>query len=162
MGLLDKVKTKKNVKISICSTIDGIVSPVTETKDPVFAKKMLGDGVMIKPESNTLYAPCDATVEMIFPTKHAIGLRLLDNTSLLIHFGLDTVNLKGQGFKVFVKKAQKIKKGDIIMMVDLNFIRKNATDDCVIMVFSELETNKKIKITSTGNHKHGDEIVLLE
>lgn len=153
-----KSKTVSIETIEICCPINGEVRSIEKVSDPVFSKKMMGDGVMIIPKSEELYAPCDANVEMIFPTKHAIGLRLADNTALLIHFGLETVALNGKGFEIFVKKGQKVAKGKLLMKVDLNYIRENAVDDCVIMAFSEMNEGKSLT-TKMGEFIQGQSII---
>lgn len=153
-----KTKTGNIELIEICCPINGEVKSIEQVSDPVFSKKMMGDGVMIIPNHEELYAPCDAVIEMIFPTRHAIGLRLADNTALLLHFGLETVALNGKGFEVFVKKGQKVAKGKLLMKVDLKYIKDNAIDDCVIMAFSEMKEGK-ILTKKTGDFLHGQPII---
>ncbi len=129
---------KTNKIIELSCPISGNVKSIEDAPDEVFAKKMMGDGVIIEPVDGKLYAPCDGVVSMVFPTKHAIGIRLENKAALLIHFGIDTVNLEGKGFKCDLQVNQKIKKGDLLLEADLEYIRSNATSDVVIMALSEL------------------------
>jgi glucose-specific phosphotransferase system IIA component len=157
MGLFDIFK-KENQKIIIKAPIDGVVKSIEEVNDSIFSKKLMGDGFMIQPYNGELYAPCDAKVAMVFPTKHAIGLTLKDGTEILIHFGLETVNLNGAGFETFVEQGEKVNENTLLLKADLNYIKEHAEDDCVVFVFTQISEDKKIDIT-TGGVKHGDEII---
>lgn len=129
--------------------VDGEVLPIEEANDDIFSQKLLGDGIMIKPDSGLLTAPCDATVTMIYPTKHAIGLKLDNGCELLIHFGVDTVRLNGQGFELLVKPEQRIKKGDILWNADLHYIKTNAISENILLVITSSCGNYKL------NKKYG-------
>lgn len=146
---------RKTKDINIYSPMDGEVYSITETDDKAFASKMMGDGVMIRPTQGTIYAPCDATIEMIFPTKHAMGLRLKDQMAILLHFGLDTVELNGQGFEVFVENGQKVSQGDPLMKGDLVYLKEHAKDNCLIVVFTEINEERKLNY-KTGSFTHED------
>ena len=121
----------------------------------------MGDGVVIKPKQGSLYSPCHGVIEVLFPTKHAIGIRLDNGASLLIHFGLETVRLNGKGFETFVKQGQRIHKGKLLLEVDLEYIRENAVDDCVILAISELKDNFSINM-NYGVHEVGDNIMTIK
>lgn len=120
----------------IYSPIDGEAVDLSEVPDQVFSEKMMGDGIAIKPISGTVRAPFDGEVATDFPTKHALGLVNEGGLELLIHFGLDTVNLKGEGFDLKVATGDKIKKGDILMEVDLDYIRENAKSDITPIIIT--------------------------
>ncbi|WP_050615306.1 PTS sugar transporter subunit IIA [Bacillus testis] len=100
--------------------------PLEEVPDPVFSQKMMGDGVAVDPTEGLIVAPIDAEVLQVFPTKHAVGLKTSNNTEILIHIGLETVALKGEGFEAHVKEGDKVKKGDKLISFDLDIIRTKA------------------------------------
>ena len=101
---------KKNKGMEVDAVVDGDIMPITDVKDDVFSTKMLGDGFAIKPQDNQIYAPVDGTISTLFPTKHAIGIKTNNGLEILIHLGLDTVELKGAPFTVSVNKAIKLKR----------------------------------------------------
>ncbi|MEG0376913.1 MAG: glucose PTS transporter subunit IIA, partial [Eubacterium sp.] len=139
--------------------IEGQVASITETPDDVFSQKMLGDGIVVFPTGSEIVAPCDGTVEVLFPTKHAIGLKSLEGTELLIHVGIDTVKLEGQGFDAHIKQGDTVKKGDKLMTIDLEFLEKNAPSTAVPMIFTGLPETKKMTIFKTGDVKTDESIV---
>ena len=147
-----KVETKTDVPSTevykLYCPLKGKVAPITEAPDPAFADKMMGDGVVIFPDSNTVYAPCDGNVGFVFPTNHAIGLVAENGLELLIHVGIDTVNLEGVPFNVLVTDGQEIKKGDKLMEFDKEYIEKNAKSAATPFVITNLEDdiNEIIKI----------------
>lgn len=120
----------------VYSPIEGEAVDLAEVPDQVFSEKMMGDGVAIKPSSGTVRAPFDGEIVTDFPTKHALGLVNEGGLELLIHFGLDTVNLKGEGFDLKVTSGDKIKKGDVLMEVDLDHIRQNAKSDITPIIIT--------------------------
>lgn len=137
--------------------IDTIVSPttgelldLTVIPDEVFSQKMMGDGFAIKSNDGIILSPVNGVVEMIFDTKHAIGLKSNSGKEILIHLGVDTVNLKGEGFEVFVEAGQKINIGDKLIQMDVDFIKKNAKSELSPVIFTNLETNESISFIS-GN-----------
>lgn len=156
MGLFDKLH--KNKEIIIKSPINGEIKPIEEVEDVSFSEKLLGDGFMVAPTSTELYAPCDAKVTMIFPTKHAIGLQLKDGSEILIHFGLDTVELNGKGFETFVEVNQKVSSSTLLLKADLDYIKKNARSDSVIVVFTKLNEGVQLEFNYEGNTR-GSEVV---
>lgn len=159
----DEVKTEEvdntNTGAAIfANPIKGKVASITETPDPAFAEKMMGDGVVIIPEDNVVYAPCDAEVTFIFPTKHALGLTTEDGFELLLHIGLDTVQLDGTGFTVCVHDGDKVKQGDKLMEFDLDYIRENATSIATPFIITNLNDRQSVTLTKTGNSNAGDAI----
>lgn len=116
---------------NLAAPMKGNVAPITECPDPTFASKAMGDGFVLFPEDDNFYAPANAEVTMTFPTKHAFGLMTNDGTEILIHIGLDTVELNGEPFTMHVKKGDKVKKGQLLVDVDLKAIeaagKKTAT-----------------------------------
>jgi glucose-specific phosphotransferase system IIA component len=116
--MLFSKKTKE-----LYAPIEGDLVPMIEIPDQVFSSKMMGDGFAIKPANGMVYAPADCDVVMVFETSHAIGLKTKENIEILIHFGIDTVKLNGVGFDVKVKEGMKVKKGDLLLVVDIDQIQ---------------------------------------
>ena len=100
---------------------------------------------MISPRHGVVVAPCDATITMIYPTKHALGLALDNGIELLLHFGINTVSLNGQGFELLVNVNQKVKKGDVLWNVDLGYIQEHAIDDKLLVVVSKIPDHSTIE-----------------
>ena len=140
------------------SPMKGEAKLITETPDPTFAQKMMGDGIVIFPEDGTVYAPCDATVQFVFDTKHAIGLTSSQGVEILIHAGIDTVKLGGKGFHVFVENGQKVSRGDKLMEIDLDYIRANAPSDAVPLVFTNLGEHH-LELLKLGTVSVEDELI---
>ncbi len=146
------------MKETIVSPIKGKVIAIEEVPDPVFAQKMMGDGCAVVPEDGKVYAPFDATVEMIAPTKHAVGLKSKDGLEVLIHFGLETVELKGEGFTWHVEEGQEVKKGDLLYEADYEmFTQKKINLITPIVITSKLE-GEQVKVKK-GKHEVGDPIM---
>ncbi|MBC3796585.1 PTS transporter subunit IIABC [Acetobacterium tundrae] len=144
------------------SPIAGRIASITETPDDAFSQRMVGDGVVIFPTGNKIYAPCDASVDVLFPTKHALGLTSLKGTEVLIHIGIDTVKLAGKGFEAFVKQGDQVKKGDLLLALDLDYISKNAPSTAIPIVFTNLKENQKVKLIKSGTVKENEEAFAIE
>ena len=108
---------------ALCAPVAGNAVPVSQVPDPTFAEEMLGKGIAIEPSEGKVYAPCDATVDMMFETGHAVSLVADFGAEVLIHVGLDTVTLKGKHFKVHASNGQKVKKGDLLIEFDTEAIK---------------------------------------
>ena len=130
-------ETQAAKDITFTSPMKGKVLPVKESADEMFASKMLGDGIAVDPTDGTVYAPCDGTVSLLFPTKHAVGIKSADGVELLIHVGINTVQLDGEGFEAFVTQGDTVKKGDKLLKADLDFIRKKELNPQTMMIFPE-------------------------
>lgn len=152
-----KQETLEDTKeeLIIGSPVKGYVKPVSEVKDEVFASLAMGDGVGITPVDGNVYAPCDGTVEVAFPTGHAVGLRA-GGTELLIHIGIDTVALDGKGFDAKVQQGDTVKKGDLLVTFDKEFIESEGYDPTVILVFPESEGEQIEKLIT------GEDVEILE
>ena len=125
MGFFSKLfgKTEEKNANGIFAPIAGQAVPVSEVPDPTFSSGMLGNGVAIIPTEGKVYAPCDATVDMMFTTGHAVSLVADSGAEILIHVGLETVGLEGKCFTVHVENGQKVKKGDLMIEVDLEGVK---------------------------------------
>ena len=142
--------------IVIHSPVTGIAADLTAAPDEAFAQKMMGDGAVVKPTGKTVCAPEDGEVTFVFGTKHAIGFVTDTGISMLIHMGIDTVKLNGEGFKVFVKNGQKVKKGEPLMELDLAFLNQQAPSMVSPILCTELEPNQTIKLLAEGPVKAGE------
>ena len=124
MGFFSKLFGKSEPKQDgLFAPLNGQAVPVTEVPDPTFAEGMLGNGIAIIPADGKVYAPCDASVDMMFDTGHAVSLVADNGAEILIHVGLETVSLEGKPFKVHVKNGDKVKKGDLMIEADLEAIK---------------------------------------
>ncbi len=115
--------------------------PLSDVPDQVFSEKMMGDGIAIAPTKGEVRAPFNGKVQMFFPTKHAIGLVSDEGTELLIHVGLDTVKLNGEGFTMQVEEGQTIQTGDVLLTFDLDYIRENAKSDITPIILTQGNIN---------------------
>lgn len=155
--------TEKIVKtVMISSPITGEAAELSETPDEVFSNKMLGDGAAVTPIDNIVRAPEDGEVAFVFDTKHAIGFMTESGISLLIHVGIDTVKLDGQGFEVFVENGQKVKKGEPMMKLDLDFLRTHAPSIMSPVICSEMEDNQKVRVLKTGDIQAGETLFAVD
>src|SRR5699024_3495881 len=127
------------VEMNIAAPGKGKIIPLSEVPDQVFAGKMMGDGVGFVPEDGEIVAPFTGTVKTIFPTKHAIGLESDEGVELLIHIGIDTVKLNGEGFESKVETGDTVKQGQTLMLVDFDYIKANAPSSVTPLVITNLE-----------------------
>ena len=154
------LETNSNQDVYFKAMADGEVCSIEEASDHMFANKILGDGFMMKPNQGIILSPCDGTVHMIYPTKHAIGIKMDNGCECLLHFGTDTVSLNGKGFELFVYQNQKIKTGDLLWNADLNYIKEHAQDEYIMCVFTTMDDSLNLDI-KYGNKKCGDTIVCI-
>lgn len=132
------------------SPVKGTIMNISEVPDQVFSEKMMGDGFAIKPEEGSFVSPVDGEIINVFPTKHAIGIRTVRGVEILLHIGLETVELKGEGFEVFVQDGDQIKKGDRLAQVDLDYIEKHATSTITPVVFTNLSDGQQVNVLKGG------------
>lgn len=142
--------------------LSGKVIPIEEVKDEVFSSKALGDGLAIEPEGNIVTAPCAATVSLLMDdSKHAVGMTLSNGAEILIHEGIDTVNMQGEGFKYFVKQGQKVKAGDKLLEFDPEKIKAQGYEKTCILVFTNGDEYPDMKF-HTGMDAVQNETVIVE
>ncbi|WP_303026866.1 PTS glucose transporter subunit IIA [uncultured Faecalibaculum sp.] len=115
---------RQNDSILIVLPLDGEIVPIDQVPDPIFSGRMMGDGAAVIPENGKIVAPVDGTLSMIAPTRHAFGFKTADGKEVLVHVGLETVGLEGAPFTVHAKAGDKVKKGDLIAEVDLDFLKE--------------------------------------
>ncbi len=125
--------------------IKGIYKDIKETPDDVFSEGTVGPGFVIEPKEGKVYAPFKGEVSVMFPTGHAVGLKSPKGVEVLIHIGLDTVNMKGNGFKTHVKQSQVVNAGDLLVEFDIEKIKEQADSIMSPIAFSGSETIDVIK-----------------
>ncbi|RDE34244.1 PTS glucose transporter subunit IICBA [Parageobacillus thermoglucosidasius] len=151
-------KEAKEVKTeTIASPLTGEVVPLSEVPDQVFSQKMMGDGFAIMPTDGTVVSPVDGKIVNVFPTKHAIGIESAGGHEILIHFGIDTVKLNGQGFTALVQQGDEVKKGQPILSVDLEYVKNNAPSIMTPIIFTNLQPNEKIHVEKQGAVTKGED-----
>ncbi len=146
-----------SVKKVVCTPVSGELAPIGEASDEAFAGKMMGDGYIVRSKEGMAYAPEDSEVSFVFPSRHAVGLKADDGTEYLIHIGVDTVNLNGEGFEAFVKDGDRVKRGDKLIGFDIEYIKEHAKSDECIVVFTSLQEGEEIRLSKTGEVKKLDE-----
>ena len=151
-GGLDENKRKENKNENIIYTpCKGTVVPITEVPDPVFSEKVLGDGFAVIPAEGKIYAPTDGEVTLVFDTLHAVGMTSSMGTEILIHIGLDTVTLGGEPFTAHVAAGDKVKKGDLLVEVDLDKIKAAGLNSITPVLISNTDTYDKISLQKEGD-----------
>ena len=149
-------------RIVISSPITGVAAELSTAPDEAFAQKMMGDGAVVTPEDPYVRAPEDGEVAFVFDTKHAIGFVTESGISLLIHVGIDTVKLNGEGFEALVESGQEVKKGDPMLKLDLDYLSKNAPSIVSPVLCTELEDNQRIHLLNEGQVKAGEPLFEIE
>lgn len=154
----------KEVKetIIVSSPITGLAADLSTAPDEGFAGRMMGDGAVVTPENAQIVAPEDGEVVFVFDTKHAIGFLTDSGLSLLLHIGIDTVSLNGEGFQVFVENGQKVKKGEKLMEIDIDFLKAHAPSLCSPVLCTELDDNDKVRLLAEGEIKAGEPLFAID
>ena len=155
------LQTEEGGAEEIAAFVKGDYIGIEKVNDPTFAQKILGEGVAILPSDNKIYAPADAVVEMVADTKHAVTLRTKAGNGILLHVGIDTVQLGGKYFSVHVEMGQEVKKGDCIMDVDFAGVKKEGYDTAVCMIFAELADGRNVTREPEKAVEPGERIALL-
>lgn len=141
----------KGLTEEVYSVADGKVVALEQVKDPVFAQKMMGDGFAVEPANGNIVSPVSGTVSSIFPTKHALGIVTEPGLEVLVHIGLDTVSLEGKPFTVHVAEGQKVAAGDLLVTADLDAIRAAGRETSTVVVFTNGDAIKSVKLEKTGS-----------
>ena len=148
--------------ITVCSPITGLAADLATVPDEAFAGKMMGDGAAVTPEDPYVRAPEDGEVAFVFDTKHAIGFVMDSGVSILIHVGIDTVKLNGEGFEALVESGQTVKKGDPMLKLDLEYLKAHAPSLASPVLCTELEDNQRIRLLKEGPVKAGEPLFEIE
>ncbi|QTL99775.1 PTS glucose transporter subunit IIA [Iocasia frigidifontis] len=149
---------KKPKTIVIKSPLKGKLVNLVDVPDPVFAEKMIGDGVAIKPLDKNVYAPVSGKIVQLFHTNHALGIEIAGGLELLLHLGLDTVKLKGEGFTALVEEKQQVRTGDKLFEVDWDIIREKAVSTITPVVITNMEVVEKMEVLVEGELSVGDDL----
>lgn len=154
MGLFSRLFGNKSGNtpdaIEIVAPLSGTIVNIEDVPDVVFAEKIVGDGIAIKPTGNKMVAPVDGTIGKIFETNHAFSIESESGIELFVHFGIDTVELKGEGFTRIAEEGQKVKKGDVIIELDLPLLEDKAKSTLTPVVISNMDEVKElIKLSGT-------------
>ena len=149
-------KKKDIILKSICV---GKIIPIEQVEDKMFSKKLLGDGVGFVLEDSILYAPCDGELVMLAPTKHAIGMKLKNNAEILIHCGLDTVNLNGEGLNMLVSSGEKVKAGQKMLEIDMDLMKQKNICLTTPMILTSQEGYSIDVLNNNGKVTLNDDVI---
>lgn len=153
-------KRKKAITEKITAPVNGELIRISEVPDPVFAQKMMGDGVAIIPEDGNFVSPAKGEIIKVFPTKHAVGLRTVNGLELLIHIGLETVELNGKGFQTFVVPGQKVEPGELLVKADLQYLEEKNKEIVTPVIITNMEEKvASLETVECGEIKSGDTII---
>lgn len=136
----------------------GEFKAIDQVDDPVFSQKMMGDGYAVEPSTGDVYAPASGTVMSIFPTQHAIYIKTDDDVEVLVHMGIDTVELDGAPFDVKVSEGDRVEAGSLIANVDLDQLEAAGKGKAIVIVFTNLEDFSNLSLTASGQVSQGQEV----
>ncbi|MEI3290905.1 MAG: beta-glucoside-specific PTS transporter subunit IIABC [Faecalibacillus faecis] len=156
---IEKVHVNKG---EILSPIQGKLYPLSDAKDEAFASETLGKGALIQPSNGKVYAPFDGTIVTLFPTKHAIGIVSDDGIEMLIHFGIDTVNLNGQHFTAFIEQGMKVKQGDLLLEADIEKIKADGYETQVPVIITNSFNYQNVELSSKEDVSYQDVILKVK
>ena len=157
-----KFEGKVSDSIVIYSPATGCAAALDTAPDEGFAGKMMGDGAVVTPAEPVITAPADGTIDFVFDTKHAVGFTTDSGIPMLLHVGIDTVSLGGKGFTVFVENGQRVKKGDKLMELDLDYVKEHAPSLCSPVLCTELQENEKIRLLAEGTVRAGEPLFVVD
>ena len=156
------VESEPTSTVIISSPMTGIAADLSTAPDEAFASKMMGDGAVVTPEEGVVVAPEDGTVLFVFDTKHALGFTTDSGIGMIIHVGIDTVKLEGKGFDVQVEAGCHVNKGDVLMKLDLDYLKANAPSVTTPVICTELKDNQKIRLITDGPIKAGEPLYAVD
>lgn len=162
MGLFDKLfgsKENKSVEVEIYAPISGEIVNIEDVPDVVFSEKIVGDGVAVRPIGNKIVAPVDGVIGKIFETNHAFSMESKEGVELFVHFGIDTVDLKGEGFTRIAQEGQSVKRGDTVIEFDLALLESKAKSVLTPIVISNMDEISCI-VKKSGEVVAGESVVL--
>ena len=149
-------------KDEVYAPCDGTVKPLSEVNDDVFSQEIMGKGIAIEPSTGNLYAPCDGTITVCFPTGHAIGLKSKNGTEILMHVGIDTVNLQGKYFSPQIKVNDEVKKGQLLLTFDLDKIKEAGYETTTPVIITNSKDFNSIQIENQSTTQHGNKLISLD
>ena len=145
----------------LCAPMKGEVLDVSKSADPAFASKAMGEGVAINPSEGIVYAPADGTISLIFPTKHAMGITLNSGVELLIHAGIDTVKMEGEGFETFVETGAKVKEGDKLLSFDMDLVKEKGYKTQTMFLVADAK-GKEVEVVEAADADNDTKIIKLK
>lgn len=163
MGIFDALK--KNLGFSpqggtvLKAPVTGRIVPIEEVPDPVFADKVVGDGLAIDPIGNVMVAPCEGVIGKIFETNHAFSMETPSGVELFVHLGIDTVTLKGEGFTRIAREGQQVKTGDPVIELDLTLLKEKARSVITPVVISNMDDVSRLE-KSSGDVRAGEDVLM--
>lgn len=156
-------KKEKVTDIVLTAPISGKMLALENVPDPVFAKKMMGDGIAVDPVNGKVVSPIDGKIIQVFPTKHAVGISTNNGVEILIHIGLDTVNLNGEGFTSHVNEGDQVKQGELLISFEIDLVREKAKSAVTPIIITNTEDIAEISINDKDNVTAGlDEIMIVK
>ncbi|MBP1971383.1 PTS system glucose-specific IIA component [Virgibacillus natechei] len=156
-------KKEEVTDISLVAPVSGVLVALEDVPDPVFSQKMMGDGVAVKPSNGEVVAPIDGKIVQVFPTKHAVGIMADNGAEIMIHIGLETVSLEGEGFTAHVGEGDRIKQGDKLITFDLQVIGEKAKDTVTPIIVTNTDDMSEISVEDKKEVTAGqDEIVIVK
>lgn len=163
-----EIETAKEVTVDAAEETNELYAPmkgevldVSKSADPAFASKAMGEGVAINPSEGVIYAPADGTISLIFPTKHAMGITLNSGVELLIHVGIDTVKMEGEGFETFVETGAKVKKGDKLLSFDMDLVKEKGYQTQTMFLVADAK-GKEVEVSEAANADNDTKIINLK
>lgn len=155
-----KLFSKKAAVEELVAPMSGKVVQIEDVPDEVFSRKMIGDGIAIEPDEGVVVSPVDGEVVQFFPTKHAVGLKTKSGLEILIHIGMETVALNGEGFEGFVQQGDRVKAGDKLVSFDLEQIRERAESIISPVVITNFDAVDTLTKTAETSAKRGESVLL--
>jgi PTS system glucose-specific IIA component len=162
MNMLKKLfgkKTEKQTEETVYAPLTGRLLNLKDVPDPVFSQKMMGDGMAIEPSEGILVSPVEGEIIQLFHTKHAIGIKSLTGMEILLHIGLETVAMNGEGFEAFVKEGDKVKPGDKLITFDLDLIKEKAASTITPIIITNGDIIENVEKSPLGEVKGGSDKV---
>lgn len=157
----NEVATVASGEAKVLSPLKGNVIPLKDISDPVFSQELMGKGIAIEPTEGKVVSPINGTVVMVFETNHAIGLKSDDGVEVLIHVGMDTVELKGKGFTAHVKNGDKVSVGDLLTEFDMDLIKEAGYSLVTPIVVTNTADYQSIDPTTTETIEYGDHLLTI-
>lgn len=154
-------KKQQHSSLEIVAPVNGDIIPLTEVPDPVFSEKMMGEGIAMTPSDGRFVSPVNGEIIQVPDTKHAVGIRAEDGSEILIHIGLETVGLKGEGFDAKVKEGDTISVGDLLIEADLDYISEHADSIITPIIITNSKDSEKTYEMSAEQHGHAGETIIM-
>ncbi|MGD6844994.1 PTS sugar transporter subunit IIA [Bacillus infantis] len=149
-------KKEEITEVELKAPLTGKAVDLEEVPDPVFSEKMMGDGLAIEPSEGIVVSPVDGEVVQVFPTKHAIGLRAENGAEILIHIGLETVSMKGEGFETHISEGSKVKTGDKLVSFDIDLVKEKAKSTVTPVIITNGDALSSIEKKPLGAVNRGE------